>query len=225
MGLSDRRGIPGLVAGVALAVACSRAPAPPAPEVAVATPPGAPAPSSAPSEPAGSASAPSAPSSEPAGSAPTTPFAPSAVPPSPPASAPSVEPAPSSSNIEIRLERTACFGSCPVYSVTLYDDGTVIFDGKDHTQVGKHGAHVAASEVRALADELTRAGFFTLEWNEQCGKGKYTDLPGANVTLRVAGRKRTIQHDHGDRCMPDVLDKLEQRIDEVAGTSRWLGVP
>lgn len=129
------------------------------------------------------------------------------------------------SNIEIELHRTACFGTCPIYTLQLYGNGTVVFNGKGHTVLGVHVAHVAPSKVQNLAHALQRAGFFTLSWNKHCGKGYATDNPSAITTLRIGSRKRTINHYHGDMCAPGVLDGWEQRIDKVAGTSRWLGPP
>ena len=31
--------------------------------------------------------------------------------------------------VVITLERTACFGVCPVYKLTIYGDGRVLYDG------------------------------------------------------------------------------------------------
>ena len=31
----------------------------------------------------------------------------------------------------ITLERTACFGTCPIYTITIYGDGRVVYDGED----------------------------------------------------------------------------------------------
>lgn len=137
---------------------------------------------------------------------------------------PAHEPHPKT-DIEIDLERTACFGSCPIYTLELYGDGTVVFKGKSFVERGLHVVHVPPSRVRDLARGLERAGFFTLSWNRHCGKGRATDLPSAISTLRIDGHKRTIDHYRGDQCAPVVLDRWEQRIDKVGGTSRWLETP
>ena len=33
------------------------------------------------------------------------------------------------SGLRIKLERTSCFGFCPDYSVTIYGDGTFVYEG------------------------------------------------------------------------------------------------
>ncbi len=37
---------------------------------------------------------------------------------------------PSPEPVEITLQRTTCFGTCPEYTVTLKDDGTVSYSGR-----------------------------------------------------------------------------------------------
>ncbi len=38
-------------------------------------------------------------------------------------------------SIFISFERGLCFGTCPVYRISLHGDGTVRYDGKDHVRV------------------------------------------------------------------------------------------
>jgi len=33
--------------------------------------------------------------------------------------------------VKITLERTECYGFCPIYTLTIQGDGTVVYDGKD----------------------------------------------------------------------------------------------
>ena len=35
----------------------------------------------------------------------------------------------------ITLQRTACFGACPVYTVSIYADGTVAYNGERFVEV------------------------------------------------------------------------------------------
>ena len=37
--------------------------------------------------------------------------------------------------VVITLERTACFGVCPVYKLTVYGDGRVVYEGKRFVRV------------------------------------------------------------------------------------------
>jgi hypothetical protein len=41
------------------------------------------------------------------------------------------EPAADYSNMVITLERTACFGTCPIYRLTIQGNGQVVYEGED----------------------------------------------------------------------------------------------
>lgn len=50
----------------------------------------------------------------------------------------------------VSLERTACFGACPQYSVSLYRDGIVAYEGVRFVKVrGKRMARLTPEEAAA----------------------------------------------------------------------------
>jgi hypothetical protein len=64
----------------------------------------------------------------------------------------------------VTLERTACFGDCPVYKVALYDDGAVTWHGA--ANVGRKGAargRVDPARVAQLVDAFVTARFFDMD--------------------------------------------------------------
>jgi len=123
-------------------------------------------------------------------------------------------------SVVIRLERGPCYGSCPVYGMTLYGDGTVRYDGKDHVRVrGSQTAAIAPDSVRSLVEEIERSGFFSL--NDAYTQVSITDAPSAVVYVAADGRKKQVSHYLGDFKAPKALETLENRIDEVSGASRW----
>jgi hypothetical protein len=51
----------------------------------------------------------------------------------------------------IRLQRTACFGPCPIYTVTIDARGTVTYEGERSVRgVGRRTALIDKSTVAAL---------------------------------------------------------------------------
>jgi hypothetical protein len=126
------------------------------------------------------------------------------------------------------IERTPCFGTCPVYQVSIFGDGTVRFVGKqDVKQQGTATASVSREAVDSLVTELRSGGYFELADEyvmDAPACGPYaTDSPTVTTSLRADGRTKRIRHDYGCSGAPAELRRLEQRIDEVAGTSRWTG--
>jgi hypothetical protein len=128
----------------------------------------------------------------------------------------------------ITLERTACFGGCPVYRIAVASDGTITYEGRAHVrQLGNASARIPPERVEALRSELVRAGYLSFAdryapAEPACGRYA-TDSPSAITSVQVDGRIKRIEHDYGCGGAPGALTVLEQRIDEVLSSSRWTG--
>lgn len=123
--------------------------------------------------------------------------------------------------VKITLIRTSCFGSCPSYKVEIDGSGTVVFQGRDFVLVpGRHTAHVPESSVRALLEAFQRADYFSAK---DSYTASVTDIPTYITSLSIDGRsKKVIDYGGEDAGMPNSIQGLEKKIDEVAGTERWL---
>ena len=124
-------------------------------------------------------------------------------------------------NVKIELSRSMCYGRCPAYSVTIWGDGSVHFDGQRYVQVpGKHDARIAPDAVMELVRQFESAKFFA-------AGDKYiaevTDNPTYTLTLSVGGKTKTVTDYVGEQVgMPLVITDLENAVDEAAGTKRWI---
>src|SRR5262245_49630613 len=76
----------------------------------------------------------------------------------------------------ITLERTACLGKCPVYTVNILDDGRVIYEGNRFVAVtGKQTSNIAPKTVAAMIELFKGAGYF--DWDEAYDTQTVSDLP------------------------------------------------
>lgn len=128
----------------------------------------------------------------------------------------------------ISLERTACFGRCPVYRISVSAGGAVSYEGTAEVrQLGEARGRIPADSVAALLSELERAGYFSFASRYAAAEpvcGRYaTDLPTAITTVRVGDRSKRIEHNYGCGAAPKSLRVLEQRIDEVLNSRQWTG--
>ena len=142
-----------------------------------------------------------------------------------PAATPAAEPGAGDVPV-VTLERTPCFGTCPVYTVAISREGAVRFDGKHHVaRAGQATATIPAARVDSLLAELEAGGYFDFADDyvmDSPACGMYaTDSPTVITSVRRDGMTKTIRHDRGCSAAPPELSRLEQRIDEVAGTGRW----
>jgi hypothetical protein len=122
-------------------------------------------------------------------------------------------------DLVITLQRTACFGACPAYKVSIDSAGTVTYDGSSSVRVaGRQTARVPLSSVAGLVETANRIGFFGLE---DSYTAPVTDLPTTIVTVRSGGRTKRVEDYVG---APADLRAFERQIDEVAGTRRWIRI-
>lgn len=125
------------------------------------------------------------------------------------------------SGVRISLKRTACFGTCPSYTVTIAGDGTVRFSGREFVLIpGDHAARVSPESVQALVDEFRKADFLS-------AKSEYvvsvTDYPTYVLGLTVGGQNKSVVDYAGvEAGMPSAIGVLENKVDAVAGTKRWI---
>ena len=129
----------------------------------------------------------------------------------------------------ITLERTACFGSCPMYKVEIFADGKVVFNGKEFVKrKGKVQGRITRAAVQRLVREFDRINYLNLEDDYNPGgpncPEEWTDMPSAITSLELKGRKKTIRHYYGCKGAKilDELTALEEKIDQVAKTKRWV---
>ena len=129
--------------------------------------------------------------------------------------------------VTVRLERFACFGTCPVYTVTIHGDGRVEYNGKSSVkQKGTRDGRIETDTIRTLISEFAKAKFWALpeEYSEaQCTGRVCTDMATAVTELTVRGVTRRVEHYYGCGSAPKVLFDLEAAIDRSANVEQWTG--
>jgi len=124
------------------------------------------------------------------------------------------------STIAITLRRSGCFGTCPDYAVTLTPKG-ILFNGSTFVvAAGKHTASVDPGQVRKLAARFIAADFYSMAPNYVAG---VTDNPGYSLAITIDGQKKEVEDYVGQWVgMPAVITELEEAVDELAQTNRWI---
>ena len=137
--------------------------------------------------------------------------------------APMVTPAAAQdAEVAITLERGACFGSCPVYRVTIYTDGTVTFEGELFVQTeGTHTTTIEPAVVQQLLASFEEAGYF--DWEDEYTEMNEGDLPTIITSVTRDGETKRITRYTGDSNAPLELPYLETWIDMAAYTSQFTG--
>jgi hypothetical protein len=129
----------------------------------------------------------------------------------------------------ITLERTRCYGTCPAYRLSIARDGAVRFQSLNPGDSTVATDRIAAAAFDSLVREADRIAFRSLpdliqSDEDLCGP-EATDSPGATVTIQgPAGTKSVNDYHccHGKSERLAELRRFEDRIDSVAGSSRWV---
>src|SRR4051812_45559293 len=75
----------------------------------------------------------------------------------------------------ISLQRTSCYGYCPAYIVTIFDNGNVVFDGQSFVKsMGIQQSVIPISQYNALQESFISKGF--LGFNDEYAE-PITDIP------------------------------------------------
>jgi hypothetical protein len=126
------------------------------------------------------------------------------------------------SDDQVRLERSACYGTCPSYVVTIHRDGLVEYDGGRFVKVTGHQTRKIPEEaVRSLFAKFEAAHFFRLAPSY---RARITDQVTIVLTVRRGGVVHSVEDYAGAMVgMPPVVSDLERAVDETAGTDAWIG--
>ena len=121
----------------------------------------------------------------------------------------------------ITLERTACYGFCPIYSLTIHGDGTVIYEGEDFVEtVGKAETIISIEKVEQLISEFEKVNYDSLK--DTYTEKTITDAPSVITSITRNEKTKTVEHYHGDFDAPEELTGLEDKIDEIVNSERWI---
>ena len=127
----------------------------------------------------------------------------------------------SSPDVVITLERTACKGTCPVYTLTINGTGFVIYEGKEFVKTtGKVESNIGKEKVQQLVSEFEIINYFSLK--DSYMEVTITDFPNVNTSINLNGRTKIIKHYRGDLNAPKPLTELEDKIDEIVNSAQWI---
>jgi hypothetical protein len=125
----------------------------------------------------------------------------------------------------IVLERTPCFGTCPVYTLTVNSSGVVEFDGKNNVKAkGMQTGKISAQSFAQLVKKIGEIDFFNLrdryDGKNPDGSGStVTDLPTRKTTVTRGDQTKTVEDYFRG---PPGLIELELLIDDLAKSSKWI---
>ena len=123
----------------------------------------------------------------------------------------------------ITLERTGCFGNCPIYKVDIPYHGYVFYMGERFVeQEGIHTWEIDSEAIELLNDSIRKYGFFSIKKKKP--EAFRTDMPHCIVTIKLEDNRRKKINDYlGDDSYPARLRTFERKIDQVIRIQKYTG--
>jgi hypothetical protein len=117
-----------------------------------------------------------------------------------------------SDSLVASIERTRCFGVCPVYLTKIYRSGYVLYEGYDHVpNVGKYYTWLTPQQLTGIGLKAEALGYFDLP--DEVRNPHLTDFPTIKTEVRFRGKrkKNTCYHSNPPAnlvAMQEYLDGL-----------------
>lgn len=114
---------------------------------------------------------------------------------------------PAEKDLYIRIQRTSCYGRCPIDKVELLPGGLVRYEGERFVpRLGVYTRQLTPAEL-ARAEQLLREGNFA-QYKEVYDNPGISDLPSLILTYRLEGQERSITCRTG--CPPQLPESIER---------------
>jgi Domain of unknown function (DUF6438) len=118
---------------------------------------------------------------------------------------------------EITLQRTSCYGTCPVYNVELRSDGRAAYHGGSNSRLeGEWVGKVSAKDFAELVRFADAIGYFSYG---DLYERPVTDNPWAITTIVRKGIRKTVRN--YAESGPLALSGLEAAIDVATTRIEW----
>jgi hypothetical protein len=133
------------------------------------------------------------------------------------------------SDTKITLLMTDCYGGCPVYSLTIYADGKVLYVGGEGVKrKGEVESRISQERLKELIAAFKKINYFDLE-DRYVSRSKdcpswATDTASAITSLTLNGKTKTVNHYYGCSGSEVVakLTWLEEKINDAVNVNQWI---
>jgi|GEM_PF-876681 len=116
-----------------------------------------------------------------------------------------------------RIQRTPCFGKCPIYTLTIFENGKVEYFGQKFTpREGRFEGKVSPELIANLMNEAQNVGFYVM--NNIYDKQAVTDVPSTITSLRTSSGLKTVVNRFDG---PEELRRFEKYFDQLFNEVEW----
>jgi len=116
----------------------------------------------------------------------------------------------------LELTKTPCFGTCPSFTLKVYQNGLAVLDGKKYVKhIGLSHMMLSEKQLNLLTDRCNKAQLFSLksDYNE-----RVMDLPTTSLTYHSDGDVKKIS---GNMNFPDGFNDVVKTCMKIVEMDGW----
>ncbi|MBN8679548.1 MAG: hypothetical protein J0M29_15065 [Chitinophagales bacterium] len=115
------------------------------------------------------------------------------------------------------FKKTACMGKCPTYTVTIFANGAIQWEGIAYTQpLGKKNGKISPDMLEALREKARSIGF--LQLNDMYPADPIADASATVVFLELDGKYKQVGEIFG---APKGLKELHKMFEDLIKKQGW----
>ncbi len=125
-----------------------------------------------------------------------------------------------SEDFHIQMDKGACFGSCPVYTLDIDNTGNAVYNGKRFTsKAGIHKYKLSNTQMAEIVTMLDKINFFAFHENF---KSDIADLPTVKISHTNRGLSKTVT---GKDNRPKPILELQKLLETIVNDDEgWVAV-
>lgn len=121
---------------------------------------------------------------------------------------------------QVGLERSPCFGDCPVYTALIHVSGLIEYQGRMYVErLGEHRGRVNLYDFQRLAQFIAGTRFWQMESYYDFRNAVVTDCAGACVLVATPTRRKLVSN-YADAGPPE-LWAIAGLIDLLMHRAEW----
>ncbi|APD06800.1 hypothetical protein UJ101_01281 [Flavobacteriaceae bacterium UJ101] len=110
------------------------------------------------------------------------------------------------------LQKTACFGACPIYKATIYSDGKIMYNGEKFTPyIGETETQLSKKELNDLIQDFEDIQFE--QYSSHYVNNKISDIPSTIIQYR--GKQVTIRGFKVPPKLTALINKTQKTIEQT----------
>lgn len=113
------------------------------------------------------------------------------------------------------LRKGPCFGQCPVFTMVVYDNGIVTYEGKQHTRQGMYIQKISDGDLKDLKTTLEAAKLWEFK---DAYRGRIPDLPPVTVVHHKDGQQKKVIGKDG---RPEKVMNVQAALEKIENTNGW----